>query len=152
MNLLVESLRNQFLGPFFRFSCFLLFIPNLPFFCYLLYFYCSFLFYFFFFFSFFFCFSSFFSLFSFSFCFYYPDFPCFDLYCFLHSFEHLIIFTSPVLQSISRLWWTSHGIPKITLYFCPPITLISIFSLCPIKELVLYWRFISAQESQMIFE
>ena len=42
----------------------------------------------------FFCFFS--SFFSFSFCFYQPDFPCFGLYYFLHSSEHLVIFTSPV--------------------------------------------------------
>ena len=41
MNLLVESLRNQFLGLFFRLCCFFLLILNLLFFCHLLYFYCS---------------------------------------------------------------------------------------------------------------
>ena len=45
--------------------------------------------------------SSFFSSF-FYFC--YPDFPCFGLHCFPYSSRHLIIFISPVFQSISGLW------------------------------------------------
>ena len=40
--LLVEPLRNQFLGPFFRLCYFLFLIPNFPFFYHLLYFYYSF--------------------------------------------------------------------------------------------------------------
>jgi len=65
---------------------------------------------------------------SFYFC--YPDFPCFGLYCFPYLFEHLVIFTYPVFQLISGLWYVNHGIPKITFYFCLPITLISILFLC----------------------
>ena len=60
---------------------------------------------------FFFCFSAFSSLFfpassfaSSSFCFCHHSFPCFGLHCFPHSSEHLVILTSPVLQSISGLW------------------------------------------------
>ena len=61
-----------------------------------------------FFFSFFFysfssCFFPFFSFFSSLFCFSYPDFPYFGLHYFPHSSGHLIIFTSPILQSISEL-------------------------------------------------
>ena len=57
------------------------------------------------FFSFFFCFFSFFFSFaSFSFCFCYSNFSCFDLYCFLHFSGYFVIFTSPVLQSISVLF------------------------------------------------
>jgi len=79
--------------------------------------------FFFFFFSFsFFCsyfsyFFPFFPFFSFSFCFCYPNFFYFSLYCLLYFSEHLVIFTSPALQSISGLWQASHNIPKITLYF-----------------------------------
>ena len=57
----------------------------------------------FFFFSSFFCsFSSCFFSFFFYFC--YFGFPCFGIHCFSHSFRHLIIFISPILQSISGLW------------------------------------------------
>ena len=91
----------------------------LPFFC----------FFFFFFSSFFFSASSFASSF---FCFSYPDFSCTGLHCFPHSSGHLVILTSPVFQSISGLWHASHGIPKITPHFCPPITSISILSMCPL--------------------
>ena len=66
-----------------------------------------------------------------SFCFFQPDFPCTSLYCLPHSSGHLIIFTFPVLQSISGLWHASHSIPKITVHFCPPIISISILSLYP---------------------
>ena len=66
-----------------------------------------------------------------SFCFCHSDFPCFGLYCFPHSFGHLIILTSPVLQSISGLWCASHSISKIMFHFCSLITLISVLSLCP---------------------
>ena len=102
----MEPLKNQFLGLFLGLCCFLLFISDLPFLCYLLYFYYSLLFFCFFFlfssflFSFCCCFSSS-SFFSFFFCFCHPDFPCFGLHCFPHFSEHLVIFTSPVLQSIS---------------------------------------------------
>jgi len=85
-----------------------------------------------FFFSFFFCFfSCFFPSFSFlsSFFFSYPNFLYFGLYCFSHSSEYLVIFTSPILQSISELWQVSYNILKITFYFCSPITSISILSL-----------------------
>ena len=89
------------------------------------------------FFCFFFCFSVFFSCFfsassliSSSFCFCYPDFLCFGLHYFPHSSGHLIIFTSPVFQLISGLWYASHSIPKITLHFCSLITYISVLSLC----------------------
>ena len=47
MDLLVESLRNQFLNLFFRLCCFLFLILNLLLFCHFLYFYCSILFCFF---------------------------------------------------------------------------------------------------------
>ena len=70
------------------------------------------------------------SLSSFFFCFCQPDFLCFDLHCFPYSSEHLVIFTSPVLQSISRLWYASHSILKLTFYFCPSITSISVLFLC----------------------
>ena len=70
------------------------------------------------------------SLVSFFFCFCYPSFSCFGLYCFLHSSDYLIIFTSSILQSISELWQASYNIPKIILYFYPLITSISILSLC----------------------
>jgi len=43
------------------------------------------------------------SLFSSSFYFYHPNFPCFGLHCFLHFSGYLVIFTFPVLQLISRL-------------------------------------------------
>ena len=59
--------------------------------------------------------SSFFSL---SFCFCHSDFPCFGLYYLPHSFGHLVILTSPVLQLISGLWQASHSISKITFHFC----------------------------------
>ena len=39
MDLLIEPLRNQFLGLFFRFCYFFLFLPNFPFLCYFIYFY-----------------------------------------------------------------------------------------------------------------
>ena len=65
-----------------------------------------------------------------SFCFCHPDFLCFSLHCLPHSSGHLVILTFPVLQSISRLWQASHSIPKITLYFCPSITSISVLFLC----------------------
>ena len=58
-----------------------------------------------------------FSFFFSSFYFYHSDFSCFGLYYLLHSSEHLVIFTSPVFQSISELQQASHNIPKITLYF-----------------------------------
>ena len=61
---------------------------------------------------------------------FHPDFLCFGLHCFPYSSRHLIIFTSSILQSISGLWWASYGILKITLYFCSPITSISVLSLC----------------------
>ena len=66
----------------------------------------------------------------FSFFFYFCNFssPYFDLHCFPHFYGYLIIFTSPILQSISGLWCASHGISKITFHFCPPITSISILS------------------------
>ena len=48
----------------------------------------------------FFCFLFLFCLF---FCFCYSDFPCFSIHCFLYSFGHLIIFTSPVFQLILGL-------------------------------------------------
>ena len=57
--------------------------------------------------------SSFFSLcfffffFSFSFCFCHSGFVCLVLQFFPHSFGHLVICTSPVLQSISGLWCAS---------------------------------------------
>ena len=125
----VKPLRNQFLNLFFRFFCFLLFISNFPFLYYLLYLHYPLFFCFLFLFSPFLCsFSShFFLLFfpSFSFCFCYPDFLCFSLYYLPHYSGYLVIFTSPVLQSISGLLQASHGISKITLYFCLPI--ISIF-------------------------
>jgi len=38
-----------------------------------------------------------FSLFSSFFCFCHSSFSCFGFYCFLYSFGHLVIFTSPVL-------------------------------------------------------
>ena len=124
--LLMESLWYQLLCFLLRLCCFFFFISYLPFFCYFSYFHC-------------------FPLFLFLlpllfptsssvssfFCFSHPDFSCTGLYCFPHSFGHLIILTSPVLQSISELWRASHGIPKITFYFCPPITSISVLSLCP---------------------
>ena len=66
-------------------------------------------------------------LFSSSFCFYHPDFPYFSLYCLPHFTEHLVIFTSSVLQLISELWYASHIISKITLHFCLPIIFFSIF-------------------------
>ena len=50
------------------------------------------------------------------------------LYCFSYFFGHLVIFTSFILPSISRLWWAKHGILKITLHFCLSITSISILS------------------------
>ena len=62
-----------------------------------------------------------------SFCFYHPDFPYFSLYCLPHFTEHLVIFTSSVLQLISELWYASHIISKITLHFCLPIIFFSIF-------------------------
>ena len=55
--------------------------------------------------------------FSSSFCFCYPNFPCFSLHCFSHFSRHLVILISPVLQSISGLWYASHGIPKIMFHF-----------------------------------
>ena len=66
---------------------------------------------------------------SFYFC--HPDFSCFGLHCFPHSSGHLIIFTSSVFQSISRLWQANYGIPKITFHFYPPITSISVLFPCP---------------------
>ena len=121
MDPFVEPLRNQFLGLFFRFCHFLLLISNLLFLCHLLYFHHSWLFFFFFSFSFFCFFTSHFFLsfffFSSSLCFFYPNFPCFGLYCFSHSSRHLIIIISSVLQLILGLWHTSHRILKITLYF-----------------------------------
>ena len=60
-----------------------------------------------------------------------PNFPWTSLHCLPHFSEHLIIFTSSVLQSISGLWCASHGIPKITVYFCLPIISISVLSLYP---------------------
>ena len=125
-NLLVESLRNQFLSFFFRFCYLFLLIPNFLFFCYLLYFHHSFPLLFFLLLLLFSLFSFFF--FSFFFCFYYPNFPCFGFHYFPHSFEHLFIFTSSVLQLISELWQASHSIPKIIFHF---YLLISILSLCP---------------------
>ena len=65
------------------------------------------------------------------FCFSQPNLPCFGLHYFPYSSGHLIIFTSSVLQSISGLWCASHGIPRITVHFCPLIISISILSLCP---------------------
>ena len=67
---------------------------------------------------------------SVSFCFCYPNFPCFDLHYFLHSSGHLVIFTSSVLQSILELWQASHGISRIIFYFCLFITLIYVLFLC----------------------
>ena len=49
---------------------------------------------------------SFFS--SFSYCFCYPDFTCLVLYFFPHSFEHLVIYTSSILQFIPRLQHISY--------------------------------------------
>ena len=75
-------------------------------------------------------FSAFSTFFSSSFYFYHPIFFCFGFYCFLYSFGHLVIFTSPIFQSISELWHISHSILKITFHFYSFITLISILSLC----------------------
>ena len=69
---------------------------------------------------------------SFSFCFCYSGFVCFVFHYFPHSSGHLVIFTSPVFQSISRSWHANHGISNITLYFCPPIMSIFVLSLCPL--------------------
>ena len=56
-------------------------------------------------------------LFFFPFYFCYSCFPLFDLYYLPHFSGYLIIFTFPILQLISELWWASHSIPKITLHF-----------------------------------
>ena len=80
IDLLIKSLRNQFLGLFFRFCCLFLLIPNFLFFCYLLY-CCYFLLFF-----------LLFSLFSSFFYFYYTDFLYFSFHCLPHSSRHLIIF------------------------------------------------------------
>ena len=61
------------------------------------------------------CFFSAFSLVSSSFCFCYPSFLCFGLHCFPHFSGHLVILTSPILQSISGLWQASYNIPIICL-------------------------------------
>ena len=77
------------------------------------------------------CFFSASSFASFYFCFCHSSFSCFGLHCLLYSSGHLIIFTSPVFQSISGLWRASHSIPKITIHFCPLIMSISVLFLYP---------------------
>ena len=100
MNLLVEFLRYQFFSLFQilllfpHYSKSLIFLlPSLfpSFYPFLAFFY-----------SFFYSLSS--CFFSSSFCFCYSSFPYFSLHCFPHFSRHLIIFTSPILQSISGLW------------------------------------------------
>ena len=131
INLFVEPLKNQFLSLFFRFCCFLLFIPNFLFLCFfisiILFFFPIIFFLLFLLFS---LSSSSSSLFSSSFWFCYPGFFCFGLYCFPQFSGHLVIFTSPILQSISELWQAGHSIFKIILYFYLSITSISVFFLC----------------------
>ena len=110
-------MRNQFLSLFFRLFCLIFFISNFPFLCYLFYFHYPLLSWLFLLFSFFllllFLLFSFLFLFLFlssSFYFYYPNFLYFSLYCLPHFLGYLVIFTSPIVQSISELWQTSYGI------------------------------------------
>ena len=63
--------------------------------------------------------SFFFSSFFIYFC--HSNFSCFSLYCLPYFSRHLVIFTTPILQSISELWHASYNIPKIILHFCLPI-------------------------------
>ena len=109
INPLVEYLRNQFLGLFFRFCHFFFFILNFPplatFFISIIHS----------FFGFFFLISFILCSFSLcfylsSFCFYHHCFPYFRFHYFLQSSGHLIIFTSPILQSILESWQASHSV------------------------------------------
>jgi len=100
IDLLVKPLRNQFIGFLFGLGCFFILVLNFPPLCYSLYFHCFtfILFFILFFFLFLFSLLPLFIFSSSSFCFFYPGFPYFSLYYFLHSSDHLIIITSPVLQ------------------------------------------------------
>ena len=140
----MELLRNQFLGLFFRLCCLFLFILNLPFFYYFLYFYCPLSFkVFFFYFSFFFCFfsSHLFSLSPFlfsSFSFYHPGFSSFSLHYFPHFSEYLLIFTFSILQSISGLLHTSNFQSHFLLLFSNHINF-CYFSMPLIINIYLYY-------------